>query len=186
MPATSTKSGSSKKTPEHPPYEAMIKAAILSLKERKGSSRPAIKKYILANYKVSSGAHFDTQIAAAIKRGAAKNIFALPRGLSGTVKLVKPEKKSTTEKKDKETKGDKKSSTESKATSTKKKASTTKKAPKSAAAKKAALAKKQPSKQKTATKQNVKAPRKKSASSTGTTTTTKKTAAIRKKATAKA
>lgn len=55
-------------------------AAILSLKERKGSSRPAIKKYILANYKVTSGAHFDTQIAAAIKRGAAKNVFALPRG----------------------------------------------------------------------------------------------------------
>ncbi|CDH50226.1 hypothetical protein RO3G_10149 [Lichtheimia corymbifera JMRC:FSU:9682] len=185
MPATGTKSGSSKKTPEHPPYEAMIKAAILSLKERKGSSRPAIKKYILANYKVTSGAHFDTQIAAAIKRGAAKNVFALPRGLSGTVKLVKPEKKSTTEKKDKETKaGDKKSSAESKASSTKKKAPATKKAPKSAAAKKAALAKKQPSKQKTASKQNVKAPRKKSTSTTGTTT--KKATATRKKATAKA
>jgi histone H1/5 len=50
------------------------------LKERKGSSRPAIKKYILANFKVSPGAHFDTQVAAAIKRGHAKGIFELPKG----------------------------------------------------------------------------------------------------------
>lgn len=55
-------------------------AAILALKERKGSSRPAIKKYILANFKVSPGAHFDTQVAAAIKRGHAKGIFELPKG----------------------------------------------------------------------------------------------------------
>jgi len=54
--------------------------AIIALKERKGSSRPAIKKYILANYKVSAGSHFDSQIAAAIKRGQAKNLFNLPKG----------------------------------------------------------------------------------------------------------
>jgi histone H1/5 len=50
------------------------------LKERKGSSRPALKKYILANYKVVAGSHFDSQIAAAIKRGHGKEIFALPKG----------------------------------------------------------------------------------------------------------
>jgi histone H1/5 len=44
-------------------------AAIVALKDRKGSSRPAIKKYILANYKITPGSHFDTQIAAGIKRG---------------------------------------------------------------------------------------------------------------------
>lgn len=54
--------------------------AIIALKERKGSSRPAIKKYILANYKVTAGSHFDSQIAAAIKRGQAKNLFNLPKG----------------------------------------------------------------------------------------------------------
>ncbi|KAI8098015.1 linker histone H1 and H5 family-domain-containing protein [Gilbertella persicaria] len=58
----------------------MIKDAIVALKERKGSSRPAIKKYILANYKVSPGAHFDSQIAAAIKRGRTKEVFSLPKG----------------------------------------------------------------------------------------------------------
>jgi hypothetical protein len=44
-------------------------AAIVALKDRKGSSRPALKKYILANYKITPGSHFDTQIAAGIKRG---------------------------------------------------------------------------------------------------------------------
>ncbi|KAI8079894.1 linker histone H1 and H5 family-domain-containing protein, partial [Halteromyces radiatus] len=68
------------KKSEHPPYEAMIKAAILALKERKGSSRPAIKNYILANYSVTRGKPFDTQISAGIKRGSLKGIFSLPRG----------------------------------------------------------------------------------------------------------
>lgn len=59
----------------------MIKDAILALKERKGSSRPAIKKYILANYKqLNAGSHFDQQISAAIKRGVTKGTFNLPKG----------------------------------------------------------------------------------------------------------
>lgn len=58
----------------------ILAAAILALKERKGSSRPALKKYILANFKVSPGSHFDTQVSAAIKRGHAKGIFELPKG----------------------------------------------------------------------------------------------------------
>ena len=36
----------------HPPVAAMVKAAVKALKERNGSSLPAIKKYIAANYKV--------------------------------------------------------------------------------------------------------------------------------------
>ncbi|GAN11172.1 hypothetical protein MAM1_0494c10730 [Mucor ambiguus] len=80
-------------------YESMIIAAIFNLKERKGSSRPAIKKYVLANFKVSPGTHFDSQISGAIRRGAAKDVFSLPKGLSGTVKLVKKTSEKTTEKK---------------------------------------------------------------------------------------
>merc|ERR1712029_209571 len=38
----------------HPPYAAMIKAAIKALKDRTGSSRQAILKYICANYKVDA------------------------------------------------------------------------------------------------------------------------------------
>jgi hypothetical protein len=39
------------KPSEHPPVAAMVKAAITSLKDRKGSSLAAIKKYILISYK---------------------------------------------------------------------------------------------------------------------------------------
>ena len=38
--------------PSHPPYAEMTVKAIEELKERKGASRAAIKKYIEANYKV--------------------------------------------------------------------------------------------------------------------------------------
>ncbi|KAK4508850.1 uncharacterized protein ATC70_013473 [Mucor velutinosus] len=93
--ATTDVKTKSKKAAEHPSYESMIIAAISNLKERKGSSRPAIKKYVLANFKVSPGAHFDSQISGAIRHGAAKDVFSLPKGLSGTVKLVKPVKKTT-------------------------------------------------------------------------------------------
>merc|ERR1711962_153630 len=43
---------SKKRVTEHPPYSAMIIEAIQSMNEKKGSSRPAILKYIVANHKV--------------------------------------------------------------------------------------------------------------------------------------
>ena len=39
-------------SPAHPKYDVMIKAAVLALKERTGSSVPAICKYIAGNYAV--------------------------------------------------------------------------------------------------------------------------------------
>jgi hypothetical protein len=41
-----------KKPAAHPPTSEMVMKAIVTLKERSGSSLPAIKKYIGANYKV--------------------------------------------------------------------------------------------------------------------------------------
>lgn len=41
-----------KKPAAHPPTSEMVIKAIVTLKERSGSSLPAIKKYIAANYKV--------------------------------------------------------------------------------------------------------------------------------------
>merc|ERR1711971_1095888 len=38
----------------HPPYAAMIKAAVKALADKKGCSRQAILKYICANYKVDT------------------------------------------------------------------------------------------------------------------------------------
>ena len=45
------KAAKPKKAADHPPTASMVKAAIKALKERNGSSLPAIKKYIAANYK---------------------------------------------------------------------------------------------------------------------------------------
>ena len=41
------------KKPDHPPVASMVNAAIAALKDRKGSSLPAIKKYIASTYKVN-------------------------------------------------------------------------------------------------------------------------------------
>uniref|UniRef100_A0A1D1Y580 Histone H1 n=1 Tax=Anthurium amnicola TaxID=1678845 RepID=A0A1D1Y580_9ARAE len=81
------KKSATKKAPEHPPYKEMISAAIHNLKERNGSSRQAIKKYIHANYKVGDGS--DAQINLAIKRGVANGDFLQPKGPSGPVKINK-------------------------------------------------------------------------------------------------
>merc|ERR1711973_872185 len=49
--------------PTHPPYSVMIVAAIKALKERSGSSKRNILKYIVANYKVGDQASIRLNIA---------------------------------------------------------------------------------------------------------------------------
>ncbi|RPB08568.1 hypothetical protein P167DRAFT_539126 [Morchella conica CCBAS932] len=123
--------------PEHPPYKEMIKESIRALKERNGSSRPALKKYIQANYKGVGTDRFDQLFNQALKKGAADGEFTFPKGPSGTVKLQKKEpatktkvatgekataKKATTEKATKKTPTTKKATTTKKTTTTKPKA----------------------------------------------------------------
>lgn len=54
--AKKTKAAGKPKAPKvpasHPAYGDMVKAAVVALKEKKGSSRAAILKYILQHYKV--------------------------------------------------------------------------------------------------------------------------------------
>lgn len=50
--ATKAKARKPAKKADHPPVASMVNAAIKNLKDRKGSSLAAIKKYISANYKV--------------------------------------------------------------------------------------------------------------------------------------
>ncbi|KAE8342934.1 linker histone H1 and H5 family-domain-containing protein [Aspergillus arachidicola] len=156
MPPKKASTGAAKKTAStHASYRDMIKDAILNLKERNGSSRQSIKKYVLANNKIAPASTnaFDSQFNKAIKAGVEKGEFTQPKGPSGPVKLAKKEaapkpaaKKSTTAAKPK------------KATAT-----TTKKAEKAEKAEKP----------KTTTKK------------TGTTTTTKKSVGRPKANTAK-
>ena len=78
----------------HPPYAAMIKAAVKALADKKGSSRQAILKYICANYKVDA-VKAATQVRMALKRGLAsgalKNAKATGKG-AGSFKLAEKPK----------------------------------------------------------------------------------------------
>jgi len=108
-PAKSKKQAS---PPSHPKYEDMIRDAIVALKERKGSSRQAIKKYILNTYKLPDIAVTNNRLKLAITKGVDKGIFSFFNGPSGTLKLVKKEtakkEKKEVEKKEKPKKAEKK------------------------------------------------------------------------------
>jgi len=70
----------------------MIKDAISNDKgtARAGISRNAIKKHLAIRFKVLETPTNLTHLNKAIKIGAEKGIFALPKGVSGKVKLAKP------------------------------------------------------------------------------------------------
>lgn len=75
----------------HPTYKEMIKEAIITLKERNGSSRQSIKKYILSNKGVTDDKQFASQLNRALRSGVEKGEFAQPKGPSGPVKLAHKE-----------------------------------------------------------------------------------------------
>merc|ERR1712018_432955 len=83
-----------KKAAAHPKYSVMIAAAITSLKDRTGSSRQAILKYICANYNVDAE-KAAVQVRLALKRGVAKGALKMARASgkgAGSYKVVKVEK----------------------------------------------------------------------------------------------
>lgn len=86
------KKPAAKKPADHPKYIDMIEAAVVALKERNGSSRQAIVKYIKANYKV--GDSCDVHIKMALKRGVVSGLLSQPKGTgaSGSFKVAKKEK----------------------------------------------------------------------------------------------
>ena len=72
----------------------MIASAITALKDRTGSSRQAILKYVCANYKVDAakaGQHLRLALKAGIKKGSLKMAKESGKG-AGKFKLVKVEK----------------------------------------------------------------------------------------------
>merc|ERR1712210_396385 len=52
----------------HPPFASMIATAIKALKERNGSSRQAILKYIVANNKIGDAAKAQVRVRVALKK----------------------------------------------------------------------------------------------------------------------
>ena len=80
----------------HPKYSEMIKQAISTLKERGGSSRQAILKYICKNFKVGSdetkvNTHLKMALRAGVKNNSLKN--SKGSGASGSFKLGEAAKK---------------------------------------------------------------------------------------------
>ena len=78
------------KKPDHPPVASMVNAAIKELKDRKGSSLAAIKKYIAANYKVDV-AKLAPFIRRYLKKAVADGKLNQTKGsgASGSFKLAK-------------------------------------------------------------------------------------------------
>ena len=80
-----------KAAPTHPPTSAMVVAAIKALKERGGSSLPAIKKYIAANYKVDV-VKLSPFIRKALKKGVEKKTLVQVKASYKLGKVEKPKK----------------------------------------------------------------------------------------------
>ncbi|XP_044533305.1 histone H1.0 [Monodelphis domestica] len=161
------KAKASKKSTDHPKYSDMIVAAIQAEKNRAGSSRQSIQKYIKNHYKVGENA--DSQIKLSIKRLVTTGVLKQTKGVgaSGSFRLAKGDepKKPVVKKAKKEVK---KAATPRRA-SKPKKAATTKapaKKPKAAAKKvkkKAAATPKKAKKPKTVKAKPVKASKPKKA-----------------------
>merc|ERR1711973_382808 len=78
MSAAPKKAAKPKAPAAHPKYSVMIAAAITALKDRTGSSRQAIMKYICANYKVDA-AKAAVHLRMALKRGVAAGSLKMAR-----------------------------------------------------------------------------------------------------------
>ena len=88
-----------KKEAAHPPYAEMVAAAVGALKERTGSSRHAIKKYVKGNYAVKDNA--DIHINKALKSMLAKESLVQAKGCYKLPKKAKEAAKKPAAKKPK-------------------------------------------------------------------------------------
>ena len=86
---------SSKKSSDHPTYAKMISSAILTLKDKTGSSRQAIAKFVCANYKVDA-AKAAAPLNRALKKGVEDGVLKMAKQSgkgAGSYKLVVKAKK---------------------------------------------------------------------------------------------
>jgi len=97
--AAAPKAKAVKKVAAHPTYKAMVTAAITALKNRNGSSRQAIQKYIEANYKGLNNVtlHLRNALKSMMDKGDITRTKGT--GVSGSFKIVKkaaPKKRTLT------------------------------------------------------------------------------------------
>ena len=84
-PKSPKKASKPKAKPTHPPTAAMVMAAVKALKDAKGSSLPAIKKYIAANYKVDF-----VKLSPFVRKALKPNIPNISTFYKATIFLVFP------------------------------------------------------------------------------------------------
>ena len=92
--AAAPKAKKAAKPAAHPPYAAMIAAAIKGLGDKKGSSRQAILKYVVANNKVDAdkaAVHLRLALKSGLAKGTLVKAKAAGKG-AGKYKLGKVEK----------------------------------------------------------------------------------------------
>ncbi|CAJ0953279.1 unnamed protein product, partial [Mesorhabditis belari] len=79
-----------KKVAEHPPYSTMIQASIKAMADRKGSSKAAILKHVLQNYRVGGDIKkVNARLCISLKKGADSGLFKRMNGAgaSGSFRL---------------------------------------------------------------------------------------------------
>jgi histone H1/5 len=106
-----TGSKSAKKPMDHPKYSDMVHQALGSLKERGGSSRQAILKYIMKNFKVGNdenvvNTHLKMALRAGLKNASLKQ--SKGTGAAGSFRIGEEKKKPKVAKKAKKPKAAKK------------------------------------------------------------------------------
>jgi len=83
-----------KKPADHPAYSIMVKDAVTSLKERGGSSRQALLKYIMANYKVGDNPKAtNARLKTALRNGVQSGILKQAKGTGAAGSFRLGEKK---------------------------------------------------------------------------------------------
>src|SRR5207245_1361267 len=90
------KTSAAKKHVDHPKYSEMVKQALASLKERGGSSRQAVLKYIIKNFKVGGdenvvNTHLKMALRAGVKNSSLKQ--SKGSGAAGSFRLGEEAKK---------------------------------------------------------------------------------------------
>jgi len=87
--SSANKNKKAKSASNHPKYSAMIKQALTQLNDRNGTSKAAILKYILANFKVNS-ATANQHLKSALRAGTKNKTLKQTKGVgaSGSFKLA--------------------------------------------------------------------------------------------------
>ncbi|KAI6190980.1 putative histone H1.6 [Aphelenchoides bicaudatus] len=168
VPATSSpkakKVKAAKKTgapASHPPYGDMVRRAIADLKDKKGSSRAAILKYILQHFKVGGNIiQVNAHIRQALKRGTSTGALKQVKGVGASGSFRIGEKAAVKAKKPKAAKKAKAPGSPKKAKKTGVKKAAGVKKPKSPKKAKSPKKTKSPKKAKAAKPKKAKAPKK--------------------------